>query len=390
MLKEQSWWNSLIERLRVESLSVLAREHGVSVEDLARALSEIGASGPAHTTPWWPEARRLRFTASIREIARRFHTNPRRIRRGFARMGLRVGGRDLAGRGVPELQSLRDELGRVPDGVLAKKAHVVVEAVQGERRRLHIPAFRPSSDKALMGLDEDDRAWILGPVRPVREKHRPLERLEVVRRPLRGTETESRAESSTDSLPDTPEEALERAGTSAPETRPVRVEAVTRKRLVRIEAPLKPKEEEPKVRRIRKTDVTSWRSLDIREAAKVVEELAKAEASRPPPRIEPPRPEPARYEPSRLVQAPRPARSETPRPEPARHEPIRTNPARTAQALPSSTFGINQPGDEIRWRVTLDGGELLLLQARDLNGVASRLHAILPPSQRCIAVERWR
>jgi hypothetical protein len=56
-----------------------------------------------------------------------------------------VGGLDLMGEGLEELRPLRGQLGRIPDILIARKAAVPVEAVQGERRRLGIGPFRHRS-----------------------------------------------------------------------------------------------------------------------------------------------------------------------------------------------------------------------------------------------------
>lgn len=81
---------------------------------------------------------------SIRSVAVAFGTNPRRIRRALARAGLRAGGIVVGARGVPALAPQRSRLGTTPDALIAKAAGVTPEAVQGERRRLGIAAYRPA------------------------------------------------------------------------------------------------------------------------------------------------------------------------------------------------------------------------------------------------------
>ena len=183
-LLEKSWWPGLVDRLRLEPLAVLAREVGVTVEQLCEALASVGANGPAQMAPWWPEARRLLKHTPVREIARRFHTNPRRIRRAAARAGVRVGGREVAARGLLDLMGYREQLGRVPDWRIAHAAGVSIEAVQGERRRHHIPPFRPPIGYKQGALSADEEAWILGPVKPRRERMRADSgKVNIVRRP---------------------------------------------------------------------------------------------------------------------------------------------------------------------------------------------------------------
>lgn len=158
----------------------------------------------AQLESWWPEAlRMLDDGASIREIARRLQTEPRRIRRALARTGVRAHGTDLYGAGLPELSAQRERLGRQPDGIIAKLAGVTPEAVAGERRRLKIPAFvqrpqeplptvapvvspAPVALPAAPELSVDDEDWIRGPRREKRERQRiNADALTVVRRPTR-------------------------------------------------------------------------------------------------------------------------------------------------------------------------------------------------------------
>ncbi len=183
-LRNQVWWVDILKRLQNERLSLLAKEYNVPIEQLAEALAQIGQQGPAEQAPWWPEARRmLKRNVSIREIARRFCTNPRRLRRALARAGLRVAGEDVGGKGLMRLSPWREQFGRVPDGNIARSAKVAVEAVKGERRRLHIPAFFPEPGYR-PGQAMDEEAWALGPLRPRRERLRlNTSGLQVVRRP---------------------------------------------------------------------------------------------------------------------------------------------------------------------------------------------------------------
>lgn len=105
---------------------------------------------------------RLRAGESLRKVAAEFGTNPRRLRRALARASIRVRGESLGRDGVPALVRFRSRLGKESDGAIARDARVTPEAVQGERRRLGIPAFRPSPKVHLSAEEEE---WILGPVR---------------------------------------------------------------------------------------------------------------------------------------------------------------------------------------------------------------------------------
>lgn len=182
-------WTTLVRRLAREPLEGLAAELGFPLEAaLARLVAE-GNGGPAEAAPWWPEALRMLEHTSIRAVARRFSTEPRRIRRALARTGLRASGVDLHGEGHPQLVAFRAQLGHQPDRQVARAAGVSVEAVQGERARLGVEPFR---QRKRVRLTADDQAWILGPKKMRRERFRPEpERLQVVRRPsLRTNESE--------------------------------------------------------------------------------------------------------------------------------------------------------------------------------------------------------
>jgi hypothetical protein len=179
-MREHAWWPELVRALVETPLDQLAQEHGHDRIELEQALADAGAGLAATDTPWWPEAvRRIQAGAPLRHTARSFATNPRRLRRGLARCGVRAGGVNLDGDGVEELQPLRERLGQEPDHVLATEAGVTVEAVQGERRRLGIDPFRPRRRKKKprpVGLDEAfprrpkttrTKAWLSDDIPPV-------------------------------------------------------------------------------------------------------------------------------------------------------------------------------------------------------------------------------
>lgn len=189
-IREAKWWSDCVQALRSDPIEGVAARFKVEPEALRRDLADEGAGLAAERTSWWPEAMRMRSTQSVRAIARAFFTEPRRIRRAFARLNLRVGGRDIPeDAGVSQLSGLRDVLGREPDKVVAKMGGVIPEAVQGERKRLNIPAY---VQRRRVRLSREDEAWIRGPKRGRRAKVHVEENLQVVRRPLRTDENAHR------------------------------------------------------------------------------------------------------------------------------------------------------------------------------------------------------
>lgn len=144
-VQQHGWWDDFVSRLAEESLFSLADEFGVNSGDLEAALVSASSPGAAVDAPWWPEVvRRVSAGESLRETARRFGTNARRLRRNLARTCVRVGGEDVREFGVEALAPFIDRIGQMPDAELAREAGVSVEAVQGERRRLGMGPFRPA------------------------------------------------------------------------------------------------------------------------------------------------------------------------------------------------------------------------------------------------------
>ncbi len=138
------WWEEIVSRLSSEPLWRLAAELELDEVEVERALADATPEGPATEAPWWPEAvRRVAAGASIRDTARRFGTNARRLRRNLARAGVRAGGEDVREYGVERLAPFLDQLGKAPDAAIARRAHVTIQAVQGERRRLGVDAYVP-------------------------------------------------------------------------------------------------------------------------------------------------------------------------------------------------------------------------------------------------------
>lgn len=142
-LYEEPWWPEFCSKLVDRPLLSLAGEYGAAPDALMEALLALDDDGPVTDQAWWPEAARaVNAGTSLRETARIFNVNLRRLRRGLARAGLRVAGQNIGDEGLPALAAFRERLGNEPDAVIAAAAGVSVEAVQGERRRLDIPPFR--------------------------------------------------------------------------------------------------------------------------------------------------------------------------------------------------------------------------------------------------------
>ena len=143
---EQEYWPELLERLTEEPVSTLAEHYGLEAADIDAALARTSGDRPVQQEAWWPEVLRGHEQGSLRQLARRFGTNPRRLRRGLARCAVRVGGETISEGGIADLAVFRDRLGQEPDRSLATEAGVTVEAIKGERRRLGIEPYRMKPD----------------------------------------------------------------------------------------------------------------------------------------------------------------------------------------------------------------------------------------------------
>lgn len=91
----------------------------------------------AQQEPWWEEFTHLYGNESLRALAKRFGTNPRRLRRAAQRCGLT--------NEPPELLNAADRLGSCPDDSLAADLGVTPELVKGARLRRQIAAFNPKT-----------------------------------------------------------------------------------------------------------------------------------------------------------------------------------------------------------------------------------------------------
>jgi hypothetical protein len=143
---EQEFWPELLERLVEESVAALAEAYALEAAELDAALAATTGDRPVQQEAWWPEVLREHEQGSLRQLARRFGTNPRRLRRGLARAAVRVAGSVIKDEGVTLLETFRERLGQEPDRSLAAEAGVTVEAIKGERRRLGIAPYRMKPD----------------------------------------------------------------------------------------------------------------------------------------------------------------------------------------------------------------------------------------------------
>jgi hypothetical protein len=93
----------------------------------------------AETEPWWAEFVSLYKTVPLRELARRFGTNSRRLRRAVQRSALDE---------EPEkVRESEQRLGTLPDASLADDLDVTVEHIQGARLRRGVAPFNPRAPR---------------------------------------------------------------------------------------------------------------------------------------------------------------------------------------------------------------------------------------------------
>ena len=121
-IRFERWWPVLLADVAEKPVADLALRYRVSTADIDRGLVEESEGGAVQNEPWWPEVIRLHETVALRRLARRFRTNPRRLRRGLARCALRAGGETLGENGNQALKPYIARLGREPDHVIASLA----------------------------------------------------------------------------------------------------------------------------------------------------------------------------------------------------------------------------------------------------------------------------
>lgn len=134
----------------------------------------------AQEEPWWHEFTEQYGKESLRALAKRFGTNPRRLRRAAQRSGL-----------VDEPEAIRDateRLGKLPDASLAEELQVTPEQVKGARKRRGIEAFNPKT-LPKPRVRKPKKAKPRDRPRPARDSHRerfvPSEPTVVVKKPSR-------------------------------------------------------------------------------------------------------------------------------------------------------------------------------------------------------------
>lgn len=116
----------------------------------------------AQDEPWWEEFTQAFGKESLRSLAKRFGTNPRRLRRAAQRCGLADE--------PPELLEAAGRLGTCPDDSLAADIGVTPELVKGARVRRKIAAFNPKT-LPKPKVRKPKKAKPQRPARPPRERY---------------------------------------------------------------------------------------------------------------------------------------------------------------------------------------------------------------------------
>ncbi len=116
----------------------------------------------AQDEPWWEEFTQAYGKESLRSLAKRFGTNPRRLRRAAQRCGLADE--------PPELLEAAGRLGTCPDDSLAADIGVTPELVKGARVRRKIAAFNPKT-LPKPKVRKPKKAKPQRPARPPRERY---------------------------------------------------------------------------------------------------------------------------------------------------------------------------------------------------------------------------
>lgn len=116
----------------------------------------------AQDEPWWDEFTQAYGKQSLRSLAKRFGTNPRRLRRAAQRCGLADE--------PPELLEAAGRLGTCPDDSLAADIGVTPELVKGARVRRKIAAFNPKT-LPKPKVRKPKKAKPQRPARPPRERY---------------------------------------------------------------------------------------------------------------------------------------------------------------------------------------------------------------------------
>lgn len=133
----------------------------------------MSESKSARDESWWDEFRRDYGNVPLRELARRYATNPRRLRRAAQRAGLTTEDERIA-----QVEHL---LGTMPDITLADRANVTPEKIKGARRKRAIDPFNPQlrkkkREEAAAAKAREPRApRPPRPAEPVRER-KPMRR----------------------------------------------------------------------------------------------------------------------------------------------------------------------------------------------------------------------
>ncbi|GEM_PF-3195810 len=319
----------------------------------------------AEGEPWWPEFVRDYGDVPLRELARRYDTNARRLRRAAQRAGLTTE--------PPSLRAIVHLLGKAPDAALAERIDVTTEVIAGARRRREIPGFVKESVAPPLTVDAPEPAPepVEQPVEttpPPAPRRRPRvvhdDTVVVVRRTQERQRDEVPVERRAPRLPGAPGPELP-AAPAAPRRR---------RRIVNTDArPEEPPAPTPAPRPARA------RPTSRHSVVRVITPTKPAATSKP--AAEPKPPAAPKRAPAQVASTPVPE----PRPEPveARSAPLPKPPtsapatprvAPVAEPIPLRAPAEPEPVEPQLWwaRVLVDGAEQdLVIEATDLAQAAS-------------------
>ncbi len=322
---------------------------------------------PAENEPWWPEFVQAYGQVSLRELARRFDTNPRRLRRAAHRSGLTT---------EPEvIRNHLEQLGQVADAELARELGVTQKAIEGARRRRSISALAEQRTATTRPVSPKPRETSLqAPQTPPRvrrnRRFEPPSAIVVVRKGSRAqvVETQVPAPLARVPGPTTPPPVIPETESSSPESKANENPYVDqppassrkRRRIVKVEERPEAPKPSPKKKKPRRAQIPipPVKIVFDRKTAQPAEEEAAATKPPAPPAQDGP-PAPPRKT-TRRKKAPSKSRAPRTR-RPSKPTPVAARPSPT---LP-------QP----LWIATIEGSgqtETLYIEAADLLTAASR------------------
>jgi hypothetical protein len=260
----------------------------------------------AENSEWWPDFVTTYGQVSLRELARRYGTNPRRLRRAAQRSGL-----------TAEPESIRSniaQLGQVADSALARDLGVTEEAIVGARRRRGIEPFaipvEPTPPPPPPPPRRSER--LLTPNTPPRPRRKrrfePPPEVVVVRKGSRAQVLNPLSPAPLAAVPDLPSSVSVRPNRSQPNDAPIRR---TRRRIIKSDERIELPELEAKPARVRRAQAKKPPVTIVfdRKTATGAIPAAPATSTPPKPAVAAPTPEPGKS----VVSAPSP-----PQPTPSR------------------------------------------------------------------------